>query len=275
MENIKNKFTEFLIEESLYKVFECDYKSFLSFIKNKNSLDCFCKHCKKESVFVLNKSFCVNYENSNFIDVHSKNEDLDLEKLESGEQLYTLQFNCARDNSHKIIFSIFYSEGGFEKIAQMPTYLSVSLRKTEKYENIIGEEYYNEYLKAIEAYDRGINIGAFVYLRRILEMVIFDKFTLNIDSSNISLAEFSKLSFSEKIKCVSYSLPKILVENAEKYNILTTHINKLSEEECFFTFPLLRSAIELILESDLEEIKQAKKREEFASFLNNAIKTKE
>lgn len=245
---MKNEFNKFLAEESLYTPFVYEHSSFLEFLKLENSIDCFCEGCKRESVF------------------------LDVVDISLKDEIYTLQFSCARDKSHKITFVVLSTPNGFEKIAQVPPSISGSLSKTEKYRDLIGDEYYDEYLKGINSYNNGMAVGAFIYFKRILEMLIFDKFALNMEEVSIPLADFRKLSFGEKLKKLEKFLPRIFMQNIPSYEMVSRHIHDLSEEDCRAYFPFLRSTLELILDDTLFEIEQMKKREEFASFLNSAIK---
>jgi len=142
----------------------------------------------------------------------------------------------------------------------------------EKYREILGDEHYAEYLTAIECYESGIGIGSFIYLKRIIEMLLFDKFAFNEGKLTLSLEEFRKLHFNDKVQTLNNFLPEILVENRHIYGIMSKPLHELSEEECREIFPILQSGIELILDEILIEIKKARKREQFASFVSKTTK---
>lgn len=142
----------------------------------------------------------------------------------------------------------------------------------EKYREILGEEHYSEYLIAINCYEAGIGIGSFIYLKRIIEMLLFDKFSFNKGKLAITLEEFRKLHFNDKIQTLNEFLPDILVENGHIYGIMSKPLHELSEEDCREIFPILQSGIELILDEILIQIKKARKREQFASFVSKTTK---
>jgi hypothetical protein len=54
-------------------------------------------------------------------------------------------------------------------------------------------------------------------------------------------------------------LPEFLFENRSIYGILSKGIHELSEEECKEYFPVVRGAIEMILDAKLQEVERAKK----------------
>jgi len=52
----------------------------------------------------------------------------------------------------------------------------------------------------------------------------------------------------EKIQMLRSKLPSFLVEQRKVYGILSRGIHELSEQECLDNFPVVRNAIEIILD---------------------------
>lgn len=63
-------------------------------------------------------------------------------------------------------------------------------------------------------------------------------------------------------------LPDFLVSNIKIYSILSKGIHELDEEECKKSFPILRQAIEMILDQQIEEKEQEVKRKIISDALN-------
>jgi len=115
----------------------------------------------------------------------------------------------------------------------------------------------------------GIGIGSFVYLRRIIEKLIFDKYEQFYDELGVPANEFNRLKFDEKIELLKNHLPAILVRNKNVYGIVSKGIHELSEDECRSMFPYIRTGIELILDDLLAEKERAEKEKLFDAFVAN------
>ncbi|MBU5440098.1 hypothetical protein KQI42_19065 [Tissierella sp. MSJ-40] len=81
-------------------------------------------------------------------------------------------------------------------------------------------------------FSHGIGIGAFVYLRRIIESLVFDKFKEVSNTIEINTETFKHSEFKEKIDILGEHLPKILVQNKNIYSIVSKGIHELTEDEC-------------------------------------------
>jgi len=68
-------------------------------------------------------------------------------------------------------------------------------------------------------------------------------------------AVFLKSRMDDKIKLLSSTLPKVLVEHSGMYSILSKGIHELSEQECLRYFNTLRLGIGMLLD-ELEKSKQ-------------------
>lgn len=80
--------------------------------------------------------------------------------------------------------------------------------------------------------------------------------------------QISKSDFKEKIRLSKDKLPSFLVENTKIYSILSKGIHELDEEECKSFFPILRTAIEIVLDEEIEQKEKEKKNKLISDQLN-------
>lgn len=135
-----------------------------------------------------------------------------------------------------------------------------------KYKLVLGKQY-SEFSKAVGLFAHGIGIGSFVYLRRIIEKLIFDKYEQFSDELGVKANEFTHLKFDEKIELLKNHLPIILVRNKNVYGIVSKGIHELSEDECRSMFSYIRTGIELILDDLLAEKERVEKEKMFETFV--------
>ena len=102
--------------------------------------------------------------------------------------------------------------------------------------------------RRVAAHDTGI--GAFVYIRRIFDRLIKQRFETHKASESWKDEDFHDLRMVDKIKLLRKYLPPFLVENSAIYSVVSKGIHELEEEECIAFFPVLRSATLLILKQD-------------------------
>lgn len=90
---------------------------------------------------------------------------------------FQIGFKCANDDQHTIIVNlqIEKSENNniliLKKVGQYPSMADLQFYAFKKYKKLLGN-YYTELTKAVGLYASGIGVGAFVYLRRILETLV-------------------------------------------------------------------------------------------------------
>ena len=120
---------------------------------------------------------------------------------------------------------------------------------------------------AIGLFASGVGAGSYVYLRRILERLIYQAKTTAGDAVNDE--EFEKARVTERIKMLQGYVPEILIQNTTIYGILSKGIHELSEEECRKYFPVVKECIYQIL--GMWESERRKQADEIA--LNKALST--
>lgn len=237
-----------------------------------NTIDCFCVHCATNRVF--------EYTNS---EVHEDTGIMRMSVFDDGnpkvrrpkreEQFrrylnkrYAMTYRCTRDRQHFIIFDLITTDDKIIKVGQYPSVADLVIPEIAKYKPVLGTQY-REFSKAIGLFAHGIGIGSFVYLRRIIENLVFDKCNEVSENLEISNTEFMRLKFDEKIEALKPYLPEVLVANKNIYGIVSKGIHELSEEECREMFPYIKAGIELILDSLLAEKERKSKEKIFEKFV--------
>lgn len=237
-----------------------------------NTIDCFCVHCATNRVF--------EYTNS---EVHEDTGIMRMSVFDDGnpkvrrpkreEQFrrylnkrYAMTYRCTRDRQHFIIFDLITTDDKIIKVGQYPSVADLVIPEIAKYKPVLGTQY-REFSKAIGLFAHGIGIGSFVYLRRIIENLVFDKYNEVSENPEISNTEFMRLKFDEKIEALKPYLPEVLVANKNIYGIVSKGIHELSEEECREMFPYIKAGIELILDSLLAEKERKSKEKIFEKFV--------
>ena len=237
-----------------------------------NTIDCFCVHCATNRVF--------EYTNS---EVHEDTGIMRMSVFDDGNQKvrrpkreeqfrrylnkrYAMTYRCTRDRQHFIIFDLITTDDKIIKIGQYPSVADLVIPEIAKYKPVLGTQY-REFSKAIGLFAHGIGIGSFVYLRRIIENLVFDKYNEVSENLEISNTEFMRLKFDEKIEVLKSYLPEVLVANKNIYGIVSKGIHELSEEECREMFPYIKAGIELILDSLLAEKERKSKEKIFDKFV--------
>ena len=237
-----------------------------------NTIDCFCVHCATNRVF--------EYTNS---EVHEDTGIMRMSVFDDGnpkvrrpkreEQFrrylnkrYAMTYRCTRDRQHFIIFDLITTDDKIIKVGQYPSVADLVIPEIAKYKPVLGTQY-REFSKAIGLFAHGIGIGSFVYLRRLIENLVFDKYNEVSENLEISNTEFMRLKFDEKIEALKPYLPEVLVANKNIYGIVSKGIHELSEEECREMFPYIKAGIELILDSLLAEKERKSKEKIFEKFV--------
>jgi hypothetical protein len=238
-----------------------------------NTVDCFCIHCKTNRVFEFANSEV--HEDTGLIrmaidDAGGRSRKPKKEEIFNSylNRRYVLTYRCTRNREHTILFDLIVTNEKIIKIGQFPSVADLVLPEIAKYKSVLGK-LYSEFSKAIGLFAHGIGIGSFVYLRRIIEKLIFDKYEQFSDELGVPANEFNRLKFDEKIELLNNHLPAILVRNKNVYGIVSKGIHELSEDECRSMFPYIRTGIELILDDLLAEKERAEKEKLFDAFVAN------
>jgi hypothetical protein len=177
----------------------------------------------------------------------------------------TIRFHCTFDNAHQVRLFAVLQEGVIEKCGQKPSYAELAQVEDRELTKNLSEQDRREYYKAVGLAAHDTGIGAYTYLRRIFENLVFSRFDQNKAANKWKDEDFYKLRMTERISFLKDYLPPLLVKNSATYSIVSDGIHNLTEEECLNFFPTLRSGMLLILQ-EADELKERQKREaEFVS----------
>lgn len=249
--------SEFYVNTALYTVFETKDAEGISaargIIFTSDTIDCFCIECSTHSVF----------KPSNNIPKSAPSQQGGREYLGGQPSIYQKEFNCSRNPSHQLNFFIKWKDGLLSKVGQTPALADIAEQDVKKYRNILGETFYNELSKAVGLYAHGIGVGAFVYLRRIIEnFIITPAYEEANKSPQWDDKIYQKSRIGEKITLLKDHLPDFLVQNKSIYGIISKGLHELTEEECKEYFPTLKTCLEFILtELATKKETEQKKRE--------------
>lgn len=270
---------KFYFEDSLYsktEISEDDFETIFKTIYFSGKIDAYCPYCKKETVF-HGDPIRPKKKNPDFNSYNNEIYSFDDFQKEYGfdyfrNKDFKLSFKCLREEHfHKVYFFVHVNHDSIFKIGQNPSLAEITDSfVTRKYKKLLSTEKLAEFNKAIGLHSHGVGIGAFVYLRRIFESLIFethDKVKDEIDGWDESKFFGSKMN--EKIVLLKDYLPEYLVENKEIYGILSKGIHELDENFSKEVFPIIQTGLEFILDEKLVEFEKAKKKKENSKLLSD------
>lgn len=238
-------------ELALYQTIDRNLSDFIFDLPDK--LDTYCVLCGKKSTFsTYRRNYIGNVYNNNnspFIGVFLR---------------------CTREDSHLYMMTFEDLGGKFRKIGQTPSTKDILGEDIKKYKKVLKDDFKN-FNQAIGLFSHGVGAGSFVYLRRIFENLIHEKFEIAKYDGQIDVDTFIKVKMDEKIKMLSKYLPEILVEHRKIYSIMSLGIHELDDEKCLEYFPPLKLAIELILDEKLAEIEKENKLISIGKFISTTI----
>ena len=287
MENI---FATFLQTAGLYdskEICEDNIVDLIELIKGNVKISTYCKECKQERVFSMKPiEYYFQEDSDDEICCASLGEEIEMfQKLsnkvkqkDSNEEwkwigwqivnatrLMKLEYICSMDEGHHLDYIVLTTDNSMIKIGQYPSVADMSFPELDAYKHVISKQDRKELGTAIGLFASGIGAGSYVYLRRILERLIYQAKATAGDAVNDE--EFEKARVAERIKMLQGYLPEILIKNTTIYGILSKGIHELSEEECKKYFPVVKECIYQIL--GMWESERRKQADEVA--LNKAL----
>jgi len=183
----------------------------------------------------------------------------DMGEIAVEPRVFHVPFACTRNADHKLHFFFRVQHGRVAKVGQSPSLADLQTPEVTEYRKILGDEKYREFTRAIGLHTHGVGIGAFVYLRRILEDLVISARDQAANEEGWDEDAFQRGRMDEKIRLLARKLPEFLVENRGIYSILSVGIHELSEEQCLLAFAPVKAGIELILDEKLAERKRNEK----------------
>ena len=290
-----NVFANFLQTAGLYesmKIDEDNIEELILLLDGKVRISAYCKECKEERVFTM-KPYIYFQDNDNECYSKKLSEEVwriqQLRILENTPQvggyvkeqntvwkwkesqteevsrILVFQFVCSMDEKHHLDYIVLTTDNSMMKIGQYPSIADMTFPELDAYKHVISKQDRKELGTAIGLFASGIGAGSYVYLRRILERLIYQAKVTAGDKVNDE--EFEQARVAERIKMLQGYLPEILIKNTTIYGILSKGIHELSEEECRKYFPVVKECIYQIL--GLRESLRKKQADEAA--LNKAL----
>ena len=295
-----NVFSNFLQTNGLYDSIQINEDNIIDLIfllDGKVRISDYCKECKEERVFTM-KPYIYFSKDSKGCSPHKLSERLMEVQRENvikntpsvGEvgskeniawewkdwqnddvsRILVFQFVCSMNEDHHLDYIVLTTDTSMMKIGQYPSVADMTFPKLDAYKHVISKEDRKELGTAIGLFASGVGAGSYVYLRRILERIIYKAKETAGDTVNDE--KFEQAKMAERIKMLEGYLPETLTKNTIIYGILSKGIHELSEEECLRYFPVVKECIYQIL--GMWESERKKQADEAA--LNkalNAIKT--
>lgn len=270
MENI---FTNFLLDSGLYAsifIEEENISDFIELVKGNVKISTYCKECEQERVFTMKpimyyhmtgqegneKITCESLGDrmSSMQDVMSiakiENKNTDAWELIKSNfaditRLMNFEFICSMDEKHHLDFTVLVNDNSFMKIGQFPSIADITFPELDDYRHVLSKQDRKELGTAIGLFANGVGAGSYVYLRRILERLVYQ--AKDNAGNKIDIDSFENAKVADRIKMLEGYLPDILVQNTTIYGILSKGIHELSEEECLNYFPVVKECIFQIL----------------------------
>lgn len=270
MENI---FTNFLLDSGLYAsifIEEENISDFIELVKGNVKISTYCKECEQERVFTMKpikyyhmtgqegneKITCESLGDrmSSMQDVMSiakiENKNTDAWELIKSNfaditRLMNFEFICSMDEKHHLDFTVLVNDNSFMKIGQFPSIADITFPGLDDYKHVISKQDRSELGTAIGLFANGVGAGSYVYLRRILERLVYQ--AKENAGDKVDNDSFENAKVADRIKMLEGYLPAILIQNTTIYGILSKGIHELSEEDCLNYFPVVKECIFQIL----------------------------
>lgn len=272
MENI---FANFLQASGLYDsiaIEEENVSDLIELLKGNIKISAYCKECEQERVFTMkpikyyfkagpggNKKIncrLLGDEVSSLQDMIFSSKAMTERKatdewkwinwqIADATRLMNFEFVCSMDEKHHLDFTVLANDSSFMKIGQYPSIADMTFPELDDYKHVISKQDRRELGTAIGLFANGVGAGSYVYLRRILERLVYQ--AKKNAGDKIDNDAFEKARVADRIKMLKGYVPDILIQNTTIYGILSKGIHELSEEDCLKHFPVVKECIFQIL----------------------------
>lgn len=270
-----NVFTNFLQTAGLYvsmEINEDNIEDLVLLLDGKVRISAYCKECKVERVFTMKPysyfiddiNECYSRKLSEEVwgiqrgyalkNMPSPGEFVSKENMEwkwkNGQieevsRILVFKFVCSMNEAHHLDYVVLTTDNSMMKIGQYPSVADMTFPELDAYKYVISKQDRKELGTAIGLFANGVGAGSYVYLRRILERLVYQaKATVG---DMIDDDKFEQARVAERIKMLEGYIPEVLIKNPTIYGILSKGIHELSEEECLKYFPVVKECIYQIL----------------------------
>lgn len=270
-----NVFANFLQSAGLYdsmQIGEDNIQDLILLLDGKVRISAYCKECKEERVFTMepyihfdeNVTGCYSQKLSEEVwgiqksyiledtpspggSVKKQNTEWKWKncQIENVSRILMFQFVCGMNEEHHLDYIVLTTDNSMMKIGQYPSVADMTFPELDAYKHVISKEDRKELGTAIGLFASGVGAGSYVYLRRILERLIYQAKATAGDS--IDDEKFKQARMAERITMLEGYLPEVLIKNTTIYGILSKGIHELSEEDCRKYFPVVKECIYQIL----------------------------
>ena len=274
----------FLENESLYTTTNISIEDLEELLKLNNEavkISIYCTDCKETRVFQIppqsddseDAMSSFSYNRNVFYTTEEEKLNKRYDYVLLNMNIRHLHFECAYDNSHHFDLLIKVIRGTPDKImkiGQFPSVADLESRNIQKFRSALGNDYLQEYSRAIGLSAHGIGIGSFVYLRRVFEKLIYEAFSEAEKDGILTDEQFNyddkkhPRRMEDKIRSLKGYLPEIVIKNAGIYGVLSKGIHELSETECLGYYPVVNSGIKFMLEFYLDKKRDEQEKADFA-----------
>ncbi|MBH1956945.1 hypothetical protein I8H84_05200 [Candidatus Saccharibacteria bacterium] len=172
------------------------------------------------------------------------------------DNIISIRLRDKRTDSGDLFFFLYVSDDDRRvvKIGQAPSLATIQFADiAKKYKDVLGKQDISMLKRAIGLAAHGTGIGSFVYLRRILESLIWETYNAHKDALVVSEQDFKAERTKDKIKILKRYLPASMSKMTPLYGILSKGIHELDEKECLAYFDTMKLAIELILRQKIQQ----------------------
>ena len=270
-----NVFATFLKTAGLYhsiEICENNINDLIELIQGNIKISTYCKECKRERVFRMKpveyyfesgpegheKIVCRNLgeeieslQNLIFSKKVREEKDFIAEwrwincQIADTVRIMKLEYICSMNEKHHLDYVVLTTDNSMMKIGQYPSVADMTFPELDAYKHVISKEDRKELGTAIGLFASGVGAGSYVYLRRILERLVYQ--AKETAGDVIDDEKFEQARMSERVKMLDGYLPEVLINNTTIYGILSKGIHELSEEECRKYFPVVKECIYQIL----------------------------
>ena len=274
--SVKDFIQKFLEKEPPYKTVVISSEQILELGNVKIlTINHHCTHCNTQRTFKsLENPFNLIKENYGTYCLAHFNDRSNTEEnfFKHYSACFLLDFSCQHDCDERHYFTLLISKGTIQKIGQYPTFAKEEVdNKIIKYKPLI-PKYYPELTRAVNAYSQNMGVASFVYLRRILEHLIEEKYKRFVGTIEVE-------KFTDKLKEVEKHenvIPDYLDEIKNQiYSVLSKGVHEYEESECLTLFPVVGYIIESILDEELSKREKAKKAQEAKKIIQEKLKEKD
>ncbi|WP_056371699.1 MULTISPECIES: hypothetical protein [unclassified Sphingopyxis] len=168
---------------------------------------------------------------------------------------FAVQVVCQRA-AH--IYSYIFTKAADDvvKIGQFPSAADVSFGELRSIDKALDPIDRRELGTALGLFAHGTVLGAFVYLRRVFERMIWRAHERQTQAGH-PIEGFATMRMDQRIAALKDELPVSVVQNSGVFSVLSIGIHELTEEQCGKHFPVLKSVLFQMLEQEEHKRKAA------------------